>query len=353
MRKHNSRRSAVTSTLLVAVLVGLVAAASALAAAPRTSSPPTLDGTFRQGETIRTSNGTWTNNPTSFSYRWLRCDNQNCSRISGATANTYRLVQADVGKSIVSEVTARNGDGSATARSAFSPQVADNTAPAATAPPTISGAASVGEQLTASEGTWTGSPDRYTYQWQQCDAAGAGCAAIPGATGKTFGVRSADLGRTIRVAVTAINPRGRTTAVSSQTGTVRAAGGGGTGPAVPVSSISLPDRLVASAATFSPSAIRNRTDTVTLRVRVNDTRGRLVQGALVYATGVPFGRITAMPETLTNANGIATLTFRPTLRLAIRGNSAVQIFLRVRKPGDSVLAGVSSRRLVQVRIVPG
>jgi hypothetical protein len=60
-----------------------------------------------------------------------------------------------------------------------------------------------------------------------------------------------------------------------------------------------------------------------------------------------------MPETPTNSSGIATLTFQPTLRLAIRGGNAVQIFLRVRKPGDSVLAGVSSRRLIQVRIVPG
>jgi len=92
---------------------------------------------------------------------------------------------------------------------------------------------------------------------------------------------------------------------------------------------------------------------VTLNVRVSDTRGRLVQGALVYATGVPFGRITTMPETPSGSNGIATLQFRPTARLELRSGTAVQVFLRVRKPGDNVLAGVSSRRLVQVRIIPG
>ena len=110
---------------------------------------------------------------------------------------------------------------------------------------------------------------------------------------------------------------------------------------------------MASSVSFAPTAIRNRFDVVTLNVRVNDTRGRLVQGALVYATAVPFGRITTMPEVATGSNGVATLQFRPTDRLEIRGGIAVQIFLRVRKPGDNVLAGVSSRRLVQVRIVPG
>lgn len=356
MRKDNSRRFAAMSSLLAAVLVGLVAAATALAAAPRSTSPPTLEGTFREGSTLTTSNGLWANNPTSFTYQWLRCDaNGNaCTNITGATTNSYKLVKADVGRTVLSRVTARNADGSSTANSKPSPVIADDTTPKNIKEPTISGSPVVGETLTANEGSWTGAPDRYTYRWKQCDANGSACVST-NAAGKTYGVRTTDVGKTLRVEVTAINSKGRSTAVSNATGVVRATGtpppSGGT--AVPVSSVNLPDRLVASAVSFSPSAIRNRTDTMTLRVRVNDTRGRLVQGALVYATGVPFGRITTMPETATDSNGIATLTFRPTFRLAIRAGNAVQIFLRVRKPGDNVLAGVSSRRLIQVRIVPG
>ena len=58
MRNKNSRRFAATSSLLAAVLVGLVAAATAIAAAPRTNSPPTIEGkVFRQGSTLATSNG--------------------------------------------------------------------------------------------------------------------------------------------------------------------------------------------------------------------------------------------------------------------------------------------------------
>jgi hypothetical protein len=130
----------------------------------------------------------------------------------------------------------------------------------------------------------------------------------------------------------------------------RRAGGGG-GAAVPVSSVSLPDRLVISG--FSSTPFRNRTDPVTLRIRVSDTRGRLVQGALVYATAVPFGRVSTPPETATDSNGIVTLTVQGNSRLELRSGTAVQFFLRARKPGDNLLAGVSSRRLVQVRIIPG
>ena len=211
----------------------------------------------------------------------------------------------------------------------------------------------VGQELTANPGTWTNIPDRFTYQWQQCDPAGAACAAIAGATGSIFGVRSADLGRTLRVEVTAINPHGRTRKTSNATGVVRATPTGGAGTVVSIASISLPERLVISAVTFSPSAIHNRREVVTMRVRVTDTRARLVQGALVLAEGVPFGRVNTSAETTTDSTGIATITFRPTARLPIVRNTAVQFFLRARKAGENVLAGVSTRRLVQVRVVPG
>ncbi len=358
MRTKHKSGFAATSALLATVLIGLVAAATAVAAAPQTTSPPTLEGTFREGSTIRTSNGLWNNNPTSFTYQWQRCvsDANGCANIVGATTNTYKLAKADVGRTVRSLVTAKNADGSSTANSRPSPVIADDTAPRNTKAPTISGSPIVGEQLTTDEGTFTGGPDRYTYQWKQCDANGSACVSIAGATGKTYGVRSADVGKTLRVEVTAINAKGSSTAVSNQTAVVRTAGTTpppSSGNAVPVSSVSLPDRLVTSAVSFSPTAIQDRNDVVTLRVRVSDTRGRLVQGALVYATGVPFGLTSTMAETPTGSNGVATLQFRPTARLVLRRGTALQIFLRVRKPGDNVLAGVSSRRLVQIRIVPG
>ena len=72
-------------------------------------------------------------------------------------------------------------------RPAPSPQLA-GTAPANTAPPTITGLAKVGQTLVAGEGAWSGKPTGYTYAWQRCDADVASCANIAGATGKSYTV---------------------------------------------------------------------------------------------------------------------------------------------------------------------
>ncbi len=64
----------------------------------------------------------------------------------------------------------------------------------------------VGEQLTASNGTWNGTlPLFFAYQWKRCDNAGNNCSSIAGGTGKTYTVAQADLNATIRVVVSATN----------------------------------------------------------------------------------------------------------------------------------------------------
>jgi hypothetical protein len=347
------RRTLPALALVAAPLAALAAAAVALAAPPQELAQPTLEGTPRRGSLLLVHNGRWGNSPTSFAYRWHRCDanGANCVRIAGQTAQRYRLVAADVGRTVVGIVLARNGEGTVAANSKPSPVVADLVVPQSLQAPTIEGPAVVGGTLNASPGVWTGAPDAYGYFWLQCDAAGANCVDT-GARGRTYGVRQVDTGRTIRVQVQARNPRGRADAVSVQTRVVEA-GGTGPGPAVPVSSVTLPDRLVISHVTFSPAAIPNRRRLITLRVQVRDTRNRLVSGAPVLATGIPFGRVTPTPETVTNATGVATITFRATRRLAMRRGASVVFFLRARKPGENPLAGVATRRLVQVTVRPG
>src|SRR4249919_749540 len=105
---------AVVST--VALLVG-GAAQGASKAAPVNTSPPTISGTERAGETLNASSGSWSNSPTSFSYRWQRCDKNgnNCNNLGGATNQTYTLVKGDSGHRIRVSVTAKNSNGSANA----------------------------------------------------------------------------------------------------------------------------------------------------------------------------------------------------------------------------------------------
>jgi hypothetical protein len=194
-------------------------AAPAAAAPPANTALPTITGTPKVGETLTAQNGTWTNSPTTYQYQWQRCDGAGaaCGNIAGAVQKTYLLRAADANRTLRVRVLAVNADGSASARSGPTAVVAENAVPANTARPTITGDARVGDELTAEDGTWTNSPTSFAYQWQRCDSDGTGCAAISGATGKTYGVRLVDLGFRLRVEVTARNAGGAGSAMSGVT----------------------------------------------------------------------------------------------------------------------------------------
>ena len=94
--------------------------------------------------------------------------------------------------------------------------------PAASVPPTVSGTPAVGQTVSATTGSWSNQPLSYSYQWRDCDSSGGACTPITGATGPTVALTSADVGHTIRVAVTGTNASGQATAVSAQVGPVTA-----------------------------------------------------------------------------------------------------------------------------------
>jgi hypothetical protein len=96
--------------------------------------------------------------------------------------------------------------------------------PQNTSLPAISGGAQQGQQLSANTGTWSGSPTSYEYEWLRCNSAGASCSAIAGATSGTYTLAEADVGSTLRVAVSASNEGGESEpATSAQTAVVSAA----------------------------------------------------------------------------------------------------------------------------------
>jgi hypothetical protein len=81
---------------------------------------PTVTGTAGQGQTLSGSNGTWGDEPTSFTYQWQHCDSSgaNCTSVAGATGATYAVTSADVGFTLRLSVTAANKYGSTAAVSA-------------------------------------------------------------------------------------------------------------------------------------------------------------------------------------------------------------------------------------------
>jgi hypothetical protein len=308
---------------------------------PVSTSAPKVSGSVAIGATLTASGGSWSGaQPIGVSYQWERCDNDggHCAAISGATGATYRVSSADAGHRVVVLVTARNAAGS-TQVVATAGNVGG--APAATAAPKVSGSLAVGATLVVAAGAWSGAqPIAISYQWERCDLDGGNCAPISGATGASYRVASTDTGHRIVVVVAARNSVGTTNAVATA-GNI----GGTPTTAVPVTSISLPNRLVIDRVKFSPQPTKTR-GPITARFHVADLQGRPVMGALVYILGLPYGWTRNVPERPTGTDGWVTLLIQPQARMPLR-RGALVVFVRARKPGDNLIAGVSTRRLVQ------
>lgn len=78
---------------------------------PVNSVAPVISGTVTTGSTLTSTTGTWSNNPTSYTYQWKRGG----SNISSATNSTYVLVEADDGNDITCAVIGVNSAGNGVA----------------------------------------------------------------------------------------------------------------------------------------------------------------------------------------------------------------------------------------------
>jgi hypothetical protein len=105
-------------------------------------------------------------------------------------------------------------------------------APAQITAPTItpSGRLSSGVGLTGAPGSWSAPAGAgsitLAFQWQRCDAAGAGCEDIPGAEGERYVLGAPDIGRALRILVTASDADGTTSALSGASSPVDTAAAG-------------------------------------------------------------------------------------------------------------------------------
>src|SRR5229473_596479 len=174
-----------------------------------------ISGTAQEGQLLTAVNGTLNDSDAAVTgYQWTR-DGVN---ISGATASTYTVTEADESHLLRVVETATDADGgpSTTSTSAATSSVTDITLAFNTAA-SISGTAQEGQLLTAVNGTLNDSDAAVTgYQWTRDGV------NISGATASTYTVTEADESHLLRVVETATDADGgpSTTSTSAATSSV-------------------------------------------------------------------------------------------------------------------------------------
>jgi hypothetical protein len=368
---HNPRRIARSPRRKIAAVLGVLAllaigltvvTTSGAAVGPTNTVAPAVTGTAQEGKVLTTTNGTWTTTAAggiTYGYHWQRCnpDATGCANIAGATSQTYTVGSADVSNVIRSLITATDANGSTDQESAVTAVVtaAPSLAPVNTVPPTITGTPSNGQTLTVANGTFTGAtPITYGYAWQLCDATGNACLPITGATTSTYLLSSAAVGKTLRAVVTATNANGSQAATTVPTAVID--------NGAPTTLVKLPNgktsvdasdvkgsaRLILSGFKVQQHQPLTTRAPFNVTFTVTDTRGYVVRNALVYVIGLPYNRILTAPEQRTAQDGTVTFHLTPTKLQPLKVGARLVIFGRARVDGDSLLAGASTRRLVEV-----
>ena len=196
------------------------AATDAVEARPNSpaTGEPTINGTAQVGKTLTADTSGIADDDgldkASFSYQWFSNDGNADTDIQDATASTYTLLDADIGRTIKVTVSFTDGAGNAeTLTSEPTDAVEGKPNTPATGAPTINGTAQVGETLTADT---SGIADEdglggaaFSHQWL------AGDADISGATSETYTQVAADEGKAISVKVTFTDDAGNEESLTS------------------------------------------------------------------------------------------------------------------------------------------
>ena len=172
---------------------------------PGRGMPPGVLGMRRAGDTLTCSSDTWSGTrPFTEVFKWKR----DGIAILNAEKETYVVQSADEGHTLSCAVTVENEAGFALATSLELPV---DVRPGSELAPGVLGTRRVGDTLTCSKGTWSGTQDfSHLYQWERHGT------PILNADKETYVVKSEDEGHTLSCAVTVENEAGFASATSPE-----------------------------------------------------------------------------------------------------------------------------------------
>ncbi|NML18906.1 M10 family metallopeptidase C-terminal domain-containing protein [Azohydromonas caseinilytica] len=248
----------------------------------------TISGTATQNNTLTAATSTLADADGlgELSYQWLR----NGVAVDGATASTYRLTQVDVGQRITVQVSYTDGFGAAESKLSTATAAVSNANDLPTGGVSITGTATQGQTLTASH-TLDDIDGMGAVSWQWLRAG----VAITGATGESYTLAQADVGKAITVKASYVDGFNK----------------------------------AESATSAATAAVANVNDALTGEVAIS---GTVVQGQT----------LTAVTTALADADGLGTLKYQ-WLRdgVAITGATASTYKLAQGDVGKAVTVAVS------------
>jgi hypothetical protein len=116
---------------------------------------------------------------------------------------------------------------------------------------------------------------------------------------------------------------------------------------IPVASVRPPDQLMISPPRYSRSPLRD-TRPLMVTFTVRDRSGYLVVGAGVFIRAMRSNYFPGPKTARTDAHGDAKIVLHPTAQLPFENGVRVALFVRAWNPNESILGGVSNRRLIQL-----
>jgi hypothetical protein len=189
-----------------------VSAASSPTAAVTDIAPTlsvTVSGTAKEGQTL-TATAVANDADAVVTYQWQSLSGTTWSNISGATASTYVVTEANETHQLRVVATSTDSDGSGTSANSAATAAVTDIAP--TLSVTVSGTAQEGQTLTATAVANDGDVV-VKYQWQSLS--GSTWSNISGATGSTYKIAESNEGHQLRVVATSTDTDGSGTSANS------------------------------------------------------------------------------------------------------------------------------------------